>query len=315
MRTLPRATSWLLFVLTMGLSPSALAQDAKTEASGLFERARTAMKAGDRAVACPLFRKSNELDKRVGTLLNLALCEEESGQLVSALGYGADAKALAEAQRDPRSNVALRRHGELAARIPHLTVVLAASATSATVTWTRADGESDVFPASNFGRQLNVDPGKVTFVVRSSGHADAQIHVIVGEGSSETIELTQGVPLVKPPPVEHDGGGPDTVLILGIGAGVAGLAGVGLGIGFGSVASAKQSDAEPLCDANNFCDPSGIALRDEAISAATVSTAMFVVGAALVATGVTFTIISTASGRSETALQIGPAGASMLMRW
>src|SRR5262250_2040825 len=54
-------------------------------ADALFREARAAARRGDHATACPKFRASYRLDPTVGTLLNVADCEEHDGHLVDAL--------------------------------------------------------------------------------------------------------------------------------------------------------------------------------------------------------------------------------------
>jgi tetratricopeptide (TPR) repeat protein len=50
----------------------------------LFNDARAAMAVKKFDVACEKFRESNRLDPAVGTLFNLANCEAQRGQLVTA---------------------------------------------------------------------------------------------------------------------------------------------------------------------------------------------------------------------------------------
>ena len=55
------------------------------EAEQLFREGREAMKRADYALACPSFERSLALDPALGTLLNLAVCEEKRGRLGQAL--------------------------------------------------------------------------------------------------------------------------------------------------------------------------------------------------------------------------------------
>ena len=64
----------------VALPTSAHAQDADK----LFKEARRLVEAGDYAHACPMFAESERLEPAPGTLLNLADCEKNVGQLVSA---------------------------------------------------------------------------------------------------------------------------------------------------------------------------------------------------------------------------------------
>src|SRR5262245_31572922 len=56
----------------------------QTIAEGLFREGRQAMRKGDYAAACPSLAESQRLDPSPGTLLNLAICEEQLGHLATA---------------------------------------------------------------------------------------------------------------------------------------------------------------------------------------------------------------------------------------
>src|ERR1041384_7022387 len=58
--------------------------DSVAAAETLFREGREAVKRADYAVACPKFQESQRLDPAIGTLLNLALCEESWGGLADA---------------------------------------------------------------------------------------------------------------------------------------------------------------------------------------------------------------------------------------
>src|SRR5437879_111900 len=63
---------------------AAHAQDSAATADVLFSDARGAMADKKFAAACAKFLESNRLDPAVGTLFNLANCEAQRGQLVTA---------------------------------------------------------------------------------------------------------------------------------------------------------------------------------------------------------------------------------------
>jgi hypothetical protein len=77
--------------------------------------------------------------------------------------------------------------------------------------------------------------------------------------------------------------------VAGLGVGAAGVIGIGIGAFFGLRAMSKQDESNKNghCDAADTCDPEGLALRSEAITAATVSTIGFIAGGVALAGGVT----------------------------
>src|SRR4051812_18222858 len=66
------------------------------QAEALFQRARALLKADVPNEACPLLEKSHTLDPALGTLMNLADCEERTHHLVAAYMHFNDAAAWAE---------------------------------------------------------------------------------------------------------------------------------------------------------------------------------------------------------------------------
>lgn len=77
----PLGATTLLAVL-VGTTPARSQQESVAES--LFREAREDMKRGEPAAACPKFEESHRLDPSIGTLLNLALCEEALGNTATA---------------------------------------------------------------------------------------------------------------------------------------------------------------------------------------------------------------------------------------
>jgi hypothetical protein len=72
----------LLLALSLIAKPAGAQQESVAES--LFRQARDEMKRGNTASACPKFAESYRLDPSIGTLLNLALCEETVGHTATA---------------------------------------------------------------------------------------------------------------------------------------------------------------------------------------------------------------------------------------
>jgi tetratricopeptide (TPR) repeat protein len=90
-------------------APRAAATSEQDEqgAQELFQLGRQAMAAGNLVEACGLFARSNDLSPALGSLLNLADCEEKSGQIPEACQHWLEAAERARASNQgARSQVA-----------------------------------------------------------------------------------------------------------------------------------------------------------------------------------------------------------------
>jgi Tfp pilus assembly protein PilF len=120
----------LVLVASVAAANPAVRDDDKLEADRPFAEGRALLDQGKRKEACEKFDLSIRKDPRaVGTMLNLGLCAEEAGQVATAVRYYTEARArardqdLKEHQAAAENKLAL-----LAPRVPHLAIVLPASA-------------------------------------------------------------------------------------------------------------------------------------------------------------------------------------------
>src|ERR1700681_1794781 len=90
---LPRIAHWhsgsarvacVVAAVCLSYSNVGRAQDSAAAAESLFNDAREAMAKKNFNQACAKFQESNRLDPAVGTLFNLANCEEQRGRLATA---------------------------------------------------------------------------------------------------------------------------------------------------------------------------------------------------------------------------------------
>src|SRR5439155_2189897 len=95
------------------------AQRDATTGEALFRAGRAAADKGDFATACPKFEESNHLDPALGTVFNLADCDEHIGKIASAWQLFREV-----AQRlpggDDRIGIANGRASALEPRLPKL---------------------------------------------------------------------------------------------------------------------------------------------------------------------------------------------------
>src|SRR5262245_30450330 len=124
----PRPAWILAGLLTVGFPHVAPAQDRDpVAAESLFREGRKALDAGDFVTARSRFAESRRLDPKPGTLLNLARCDEQLGELASAwqlYRQGLDQLAA----DDDRREFVQERLADLEKRLPKLTIRLARGA-------------------------------------------------------------------------------------------------------------------------------------------------------------------------------------------
>jgi hypothetical protein len=183
----------LAFLLT---APFAVAQPRDAAGSEwLFREGRASMKKGDLAAACPKLAESLRLDPAVGTLMNLAECEERQGRAASAWQRWSTAADQLPTD-DPRRATALARARALEAALPRL-IVAAADGAPAGLIVTR-DGVT-LGPAS-LGVALPVDPGDHLIVASAAGHAARSFPITIASGQHQTVLVEPGDLLPPSPP-------------------------------------------------------------------------------------------------------------------
>ena len=97
-----------------------------------------------------------------------------------------------------------------------------------------------------------------------------------------------------------------------------GLVGVAVGSVFGGMVISKknQSNADGHCGppTGNFCDATGQQLRNDGLTDATISTALFIPGLVLAAGGVTLFVLGS-RGSSQARVGVGPGSVSVSRTW
>ena len=179
----------LVCTFFLGEAKSARADNGSI-AEELFREARQAMQQDDYATACPKFTESQRLDPSVGTLLNVALCEEHAGRVATAWG---DFRAVIDQlpPRDRRMPIAQAHLKALEPRVPKLKLNIEG--------WHAADVEIDLdgtlLLGAAFESELPVDPGHHVVGLGGMRAETEKIEFEIGEG--EHIERTLKI---DPPP-------------------------------------------------------------------------------------------------------------------
>ncbi|AKV01477.1 hypothetical protein AKJ09_08140 [Labilithrix luteola] len=249
-----------------------------------FERGRDAAARNDPAEACRNFEESLRLDFAVGTLFNLANCEEQLGRLASAWQHLREGIDRLDAN-DPRRAQAAASAKTLEAQLPRLDVRLAAGASGQVL----RDGVE--LEGLSLGSPLPVNPGVHVVTVRAEGRADARYEVTLAKGEQRSLVVAPGLLKGGPDATETKKTHPALRTTAWVTGGV-GVAGLGLGLVTGALALDKSKVVDGHCDANHTCDGDGLDALDSAKSMATISTISITAGAALLATGVVLWFVS-----------------------
>ncbi len=294
--------------------------DAPTRAPEDVARAEARFHEGERLFdakqvpeACAAFDESERLDPQLGTLLNLAFCQETLGKTASAWrAYSAGAVWGEQRGQHDRAAWALSRASDVSKRLP--LVLLALPAGTSAIRGATIQIDDDVVPASGWFTPLPLDPGEHTLQVSAPGHRSQQIALHVNDGPStqsvsipvlEVLPATPSLASGEAPQPSSRGEGQRVVGWVGLGVGVAAL---GLGTAFGILTLSKKSDASGHC-AGTECDATGVADQDEAHRDATVSTLAFGVG--LVSLGIGAWLTLTAGPSSPRPSSSAPAPPSL----
>jgi hypothetical protein len=275
--------------------------------------------------ACAAFDESERLDPQLGTLLNLAFCEERIGKTATAWHeYNVCAVWAEQRGQHDRQTWALRRALEVGRKVSLVLFDVRAAVEGYTI---EIDGSR--VPPSEWGMPLSVDPGEHLVRVSVRGHGSQQLPLHVLEGPvtqtmvlprlavrTETVS-TMSTEEVAPEEPARGGNGRLVLGLVGIGVGVAGA---GVGTYFGVRTFSKKSDARGHC-VGTECDATGVALQDDAHRSAMASTVAFAVGGASLGLGVWLTLTapssSTRAARRRIQPLIGPhmAGLGMGGTW
>lgn len=256
MRSRLRVVCLALLLGTGGTVSPAHAQDgAELQAArDKFQKALALQTGGDWAGALALLKEVAAVRSTPQVRFNIALCEENLGQLVAAVGdYELAAADARSADESEVVEEAARRLSELKGRVPKVVVERGVNADTATIT---LDGVA--LGDQVIGKSMNVDPGPHVITARAIGFDSFRATVRVDEAETKTIVVALtpiAEPKPAPPPIP---GGPAPEPSPPIAAYVAGGIGVAslvtAGVMFGLAQGAKN-DLDGACDAQLQCPP------------------------------------------------------------
>ena len=302
---------WLRWAVCLGVLGSAsVALGAGRDpaaAQVLFEEGRDALQRGQLDVACTKFRESERLDPGVGTLLNLADCEEKAGRLASAWQTWREAIDMM-GQSDERLGYARSRLSALDKRVPRLIITIAGTDGDETHVL-RDDVE---LGSASFGSPLPVDPGGHTLRVMASGHAENKIAVTLAEGERKSVEVKPGPRIASPavaaaaPAATTAPTASNTTRTWGwisVGAGTAAFAGA---ITTGLIMAGNKNTVEEHCDQERTCDAAGYDAARAGQKLLIPNVVLWGLGATGVGVGA-YLLLSSREAKTPTALTVRPA--------
>ena len=251
-------------------------------AEELFERGQRAMDASEIDKACALFTESLRIDAAVGTLFNLASCEEKQGKVASAWEHLRE--GLRQLRRgDPRAAIATSKLQALEARLPYVTVTLTPEAPKGT----RAERDGVELSSVTLGLELPVNPGEHVVVASAPGFLPKRFVIIAKEGQRQSVAVAAGAPEPHAPAPQDMTAGPprsSTPRTIAWITGGTGLAALGVGVVGGIMAITNANDVRANCSSDGTCLPAGIEAHKRTSDWATVSTIGLISGVALIGT-------------------------------
>jgi hypothetical protein len=303
------------------------------DAKDLFTRGRELRTQGDCANAAGLFRKAYDLyPAALGSLRNLAECEETLGRYASARRAWIDLKRALLTNADRRyegwGQDAEQAAGRLAPFLATLTVdVSVVSPAGATLPTDRVDVTLDgerLAPAQ-IGTLLERDPGR--HVVRVSGEHVGQpqerivelssgnakrvaLRVVFGDGTPPDVAPSTSAASLPneraSPAQEADQSASATRRTWGwIATGVGAGAIVGAGVSF-AVRQSALADLDGRCASHQQCDPTLASTVARGQTASTLVTVLGAVGAVGLVGGIVLLATSGGHGRSAAGVVVAP---------
>jgi len=268
------------------------------QATELFKEGRDLMKAGHYVEACSKFAQSQDMDPQLGTLFNLAQCDEKIGKLATALALYRE--VVAKDSNAKRKAMAAEFQSKLEPKVPKLVVQVAKPPASLVVT---LDGPTGAKPI-DANLPIEIDLGEYTVIARADGFRELSTKIQIDtEGETKTVPINlalvhgeESVQVVKPQPPQPKDEPPAEIapvshrarngklVLIGGGALVVG------GVVFGALAQGAWNDAKGVCGGTLCPTQPQVDLAESHVNDArtygNVSTGLVVGGAVVAAVGV-----------------------------
>lgn len=260
-------------------------------ATELFSEGRMLLEQGRYAEACPKLAESAKLEARVGTLGNVADCEERLGHVARARGYWQQAVNLAKAQGDARAAHAEQQLARLDVLVPRLKIAMPSAVPTGLVV--RVDAVE--VGSATLGTLMPLDPGVHAVEASAPGRTAwrAEVRLPASGGNVEVAIPDLPVVAANVAPMaasQREASvlvetGPSPLGVVGLAATGVGLVGLGVGTYFAGLAQSRTDLSNGLGCVDDRCPPAAASMRESARDAGTMATALLVAGGALAVGG------------------------------
>lgn len=294
-------------LVVLGTSGTAWAADPPDDAKTFFAEGRRLRLAGDCAAAVVQFELAREAyPEGLGSLRNIAECQEEMGQTASARrswwALRRDAMARPEPRYEGWQHDAETAYARLEGRVPKLVIVLEGDVAGVEVT---IDGRG--LDAKLAGEPLERNPGTHRVVVRRAGEVLHAGDVQLRPAETERVEVVvPDAPLPPTAPTVEPAPGPSGLFIgglVGVGLGAASFMGAGVAVAMRQDALSDLDRQCPtydtgLCASNSDADAiASTVARGQ--SASTATNVLLVVGGVTSAIGLSLLMVDLTADTSE----------------
>lgn len=315
-----RAPFALLAAFSLTTSFALAAPEDAAKADQLFKDGTAALDERRFDVACPKLLESHQIDpKALGTLVNLARCNEEWGKTATAYAqYIELEQGATEKKQTERIALAKKHKATLETKLSHIDFKVQAAVPGETV---KVD-DGDAVDAAKLNATQTFDPGDHAIEATAPGKDPYRSKFTVSPGPSTADVIVPALadagsaarPTPAPGPTTapaDTGSSWSTQKTIGVAAAGVGAAGLIVGSIFGVIALGGKSDENSACSGANKCTPNSQPLKnaqshyDSANSAATVSTIAFIAGGVLVAGGAVLYLTAPSGDKVQVAPAVG----------
>jgi hypothetical protein len=228
--------------------------------------------------ACKKFDESlRENPAAIGTLLNVALCDEKLGKVATAVARFSEARVRAKEQGLPEHIRAAEEHiAALTPSIPHVTIKLTEALPETKILL------DDTLLALDATANVPVDPGDRVIVVSAPARLPYRANIVIGTGEHQDVVIPA---LARSVTIKS------SQLLLGQIATLGGAAAAGAGLGIGLYARHlyRQPFDDGRCtsdpDKGNRCSPDGQKQTNRAHTYGNIGTVVGVAGVLVAGAG------------------------------